>query len=90
VSPASALHDVAVPDIENRVRTRRDACIKDRMETCDIRHVDHEGSYRWKWRHVAADGTVKESPQSYSLFYECMVAARESGYEPRLTSSRPA
>ena len=55
------------------------------MQTCDIHHVKHEGSFRWKWRHVAADGTVKESAQSYSLFYECIVAARASGYEPRLT-----
>ena len=87
MSPASVVDDVAVADMENRVRTRRDACIKERMDTCDIHHVKHRDAFRWKWRYVAADGTVKESPQSYSLFYECVVAARQSGYEPRLTSS---
>lgn len=54
------------------------------MKTCDIHHVKHKDSFRWKWRHTRADGTVKESAESYSLFYECIVAARASGYEPQL------
>jgi len=85
MSRASVLDDVAIPAMENRVRPRLDACINDRMQTCDIHHVEHEGTFRWRWRYVAADGTVKESAQSYPLFYECIVAARASGYEPRLS-----
>lgn len=57
------------------------------MNTCDIRHVQYKDSFRWKWRHVRADGTVRESAESYPLFYECVLAARENGYEPRLASA---
>ena len=55
------------------------------MPTCKILHVKHQDSFRWKWRHEAADGDVKESAQSYALYYECVIAARENGYDPRLT-----
>ena len=54
------------------------------MQTCEIHPVKHEESFRWKWRHIRADGSVEESAQSYPLFYECVLAARESGYEPQL------
>jgi hypothetical protein len=54
------------------------------MSTCEIRHVKHKDSFRWKWRHVGADGTVKESAKTYPLYYECVTAARASGYEPQL------
>jgi hypothetical protein len=50
------------------------------MNTCEIRHVKHKDSYRWKWRHVRANGTVQESKTSYSLYYECVLAARASGF----------
>jgi hypothetical protein len=53
------------------------------MKTCEIYHVPHGVSFRWKWRHVAADGRVSESKREYELFYECVCAARESGYEPQ-------
>jgi hypothetical protein len=52
------------------------------MKNCEIFHVPHRGSFRWKWRHVGADGKVSESKQEYELFYECVAAARASGYEP--------
>ena len=51
------------------------------MPICKIHHVKHKDSFRWKWRHVAPDGDVRESAQSYALFYECVTAARASGYE---------
>ncbi|HEY8250611.1 MAG TPA: hypothetical protein VIG70_08395 [Burkholderiales bacterium] len=54
------------------------------MKNCDIHHVKHKNSFRWKWRHTRSDGTVKESAESYKLYYECVMAARASGYEPRL------
>lgn len=54
------------------------------MKTCQIFHVPHKGSsFRWKWRYVAPDGRVSESKREYQLFYECVSAARESGYEPQ-------
>jgi hypothetical protein len=46
--------------------------------------VKHKDSYRWKWRHVAADGSVEESSEAFSLYYECIAAARGRGYEPPL------
>jgi len=46
--------------------------------------VRHKNSFRWKWRYVAADGSIKESEEFYTLYYECVVAARSSGYEPPL------
>jgi hypothetical protein len=55
------------------------------MPICKILHVKHKDSYRWKWRQVAADGvTIKESRDTYELYYECVIAARESGYQPAL------
>jgi len=54
------------------------------MKPCEIYHVAHKKSFRWKWRHVDANGQVSESKHDYALFYECVSAARESGYEPRV------
>jgi hypothetical protein len=54
------------------------------MKACEIFHVPHKKGYRWKWRHTGADGrTLVESEESYALYYECVTAAREAGYEPR-------
>jgi hypothetical protein len=50
--------------------------------TCEIFHIPYKNSFRWKWRHVADDGSVKESRESYQLYYECVCAARQSGYQP--------
>jgi hypothetical protein len=50
---------------------------------CEIFHVPHAASFRWKWRHLAEDGSVKdESKESYALFYDCVCAARARGYKP--------
>jgi len=47
---------------------------------CEIFATRHKNSFRWKWRHVAPDGTIKESEEFYPLYYECVVAARKCGY----------
>lgn len=61
------------------------------MKPCEIFHVQHENSFRWKWRHVQADGRVSESEEEYDLYYECVSAARSRGFEPRgLTLTRAA
>jgi hypothetical protein len=52
--------------------------------SCEIYHVAHKNSFLWKWRRVDDDGRVKESKEAYSLYYECVCAARRSGYEPRI------
>ncbi|HUG77942.1 MAG TPA: hypothetical protein VML57_10700 [Burkholderiales bacterium] len=53
------------------------------MKPCEIYHVPYKSSFRWKWRHVDPDGrVVSESKKEYQLFYECVSAAREKGYEP--------
>jgi hypothetical protein len=57
------------------------------MPICKIHPVKHKGSYRWKWRGVASDGAIRESEQSYALFYECVTAARASGFEPQLKAA---
>ena len=51
---------------------------------CEIYAIRHENFFRWKWRHVAADGSIKESKDVYALYYECVVAARSCGYSPPL------
>lgn len=53
------------------------------MKACEIFHVPHNNSFRWKWRHVDENARVSESQQSYDLYYECVKAAREAGYDPR-------
>jgi hypothetical protein len=54
------------------------------MQTCQIIYIKHKDSFRWKWRSVSAQGNVKESQQSYALYYECVMAARASGYQLEL------
>ena len=54
------------------------------MPICKIHPVKHKDSFRWKWRHIAPDGRVRESETSYALYYECVMAARASGYEPQV------
>jgi hypothetical protein len=51
---------------------------------CEIFHVPYKTSFRWKWRAIAADGSVKVSEESYELFYECVCAARRCGYKPQI------
>ena len=56
---------------------------------CEIYHVPHKASFRWKWRHLAEDGSVKdESKESYELFYECVCDARKHGYQPRISAAK--
>ena len=49
--------------------------------SCEIFYAAHEQA-GWKWRHIHEDGRVKESKETYALYYECVCAARASGYEP--------
>ena len=51
---------------------------------CEIYSVKYQNSFRWKWRHVAPDGSTKESGEAYALYYECVLAARSCGYQPPL------
>jgi hypothetical protein len=56
--------------------------------SCEIYFITEKKTFRWKWRQVAEDGSVKdESKESYELFYECVTAARENGYQPRIRCS---
>jgi hypothetical protein len=54
------------------------------MKACEIFHVPQKKGFRWKWRAILADGRAVESEDTYALYYECVAAAREAGYEPRL------
>ena len=51
---------------------------------CQIVPIKHKSSFRWKWRYVSEDGVVAESQDTYALYYECVCAARASGYQPVL------
>lgn len=66
------------------------ALYKGHMKVCEIFHVNHKKSFRWKWRHLPVDGRPVESKESYALYFECVIAAREAGYEPRPQSRTPA
>ena len=54
---------------------------KRRMKTngiCEIVYVTQKQSRGWKWRPLAAG--AQACKETYELFYECVVAARASGY----------
>lgn len=53
------------------------------MRLCQILQFTEHGKMRWKWRHVAPEGAVTESPETYAFHYECVAAARKSGYTPK-------
>ncbi|HEX2649942.1 MAG TPA: hypothetical protein VHN19_08415 [Burkholderiales bacterium] len=54
------------------------------MPVCQIVRIRQEHADRWKWRYRASDGAVTESPQTFAFHYECVAAARLSGYQPDL------
>jgi hypothetical protein len=49
---------------------------------CEIYPIPYRSSFRWKWRRTTPAGSVEESAESYALYYECVLAARNSGYQP--------
>lgn len=54
------------------------------MQPCEIIFVKHDGG--WKWRPVDENNRPRgdASPQTYPLFYDCVVAARSLGYRPNV------
>jgi hypothetical protein len=59
------------------------------MPLCEVIYVKHKSGNGWKWRPVTADckaepseKTAEPSEKIYELFYECVTAARASGYTP--------
>jgi hypothetical protein len=59
------------------------------MKLCEIYHVHDKGSFAWKWRHRLLDGRVIESKDKYKLYYECVSAALEHGYQPDIKCFAP-
>jgi hypothetical protein len=59
------------------------------MKHCEIYHVPSKGSFGWKWRHQPLVGRVIESNETYSLYYECVSAAVERGYQPNIKCVTP-
>ena len=59
------------------------------MKLCEIYHVPDKGSFAWKWRHRLANGRVIESKEKYPLYYECVAAALERGYQPDIRCFGP-
>ena len=59
------------------------------MKLCEIYHVPYKGSFAWKWRHQLPDGRVIESKDKYPLYYECVSAALERGYQPNIKCFAP-
>jgi hypothetical protein len=54
------------------------------MRLCEIIYTQQKEGNGWKWRAVMDDAQVKLSEKTYELFYECVTAARASGYNPKL------
>jgi hypothetical protein len=50
------------------------------MPLCEVIYVKHKTGNGWKWRPIAAKRDAKPSEKTYSLFYDCVSAARASGY----------
>ena len=59
------------------------------MKLCEIYHVPFQGSFVWKWRHRRLDGRVIESKGTYQLYYECVSAALQRGYQPNIKCFAP-
>lgn len=56
------------------------------MQLCEIVYVKQKNGSGWKWRPLASDGHAQASPspETYELYYECIVAARAQGYRPNV------
>ncbi len=52
------------------------------MNLCEIIAIKSGKSFRWKWRALGTEGGVKQSERTYELYYECVSAARQKGYQP--------
>ena len=59
------------------------------MKLCEIYHVAAKGSFAWKWRHRLVDGRVIESKEKYELYYDCVSAALQRGYQPDIKCFGP-
>jgi hypothetical protein len=55
-----------------------------RMRQCEFVYVKEKKGGGWKWRAVAEGERAPTtlSQKTYHLFYECVIAARASGYTP--------
>jgi len=52
------------------------------MQICKIVYVKEADKSGWRWQSVSMDGRQRASDQTYPLYYECVVAARTSGFTP--------
>jgi hypothetical protein len=59
------------------------------MKLCEIYHVPYKDSFAWKWRHRPTHGRAIESKETYQLYYECVSAALERGYQPNIQCFAP-
>ncbi len=49
-------------------------------QTCEIFYVKRGKASGWQWRPAGSQSRSSECADTYALFYECVVAARVSGY----------
>jgi hypothetical protein len=52
------------------------------MLFCKIVYVKDRGQAGWRWQGVSTKAAPQLSDKTYPLFYECVQAARASGYAP--------
>lgn len=78
-----------LPDLRKRAARGPRSGYKRWMKLCEIYHVPSKGSFVWKWRHQPLEGRVVESKETYQLYYECMSAALEHGYQPNIKYATP-
>ena len=58
-----------------------------RRMRCEIYPIFDKKSFLWKWRQVDEDGRIEESQETYFLYYDCVSAARSSGYRPKVKTA---
>jgi predicted transcriptional regulator len=51
--------------------------------------VSHRRSVGWRWRLHGANGQVSESVKEYAGYFDCVSAARASGYRTRAEWTHP-
>jgi hypothetical protein len=56
--------------------------MQEKTKQCEIVYVKERQASGWKWRVVSGSGPARSSEQVYGLFYDCVLAARASGYDP--------
>lgn len=59
------------------------------VNVCEVYRVAKKNAFWWKWRYTDPDGCTNVCAEEYAVVFECVEAARASGYEARSDWTRP-